>query len=146
MKRSMGESKAQRTPAEGEAELAIVLIAHGSRRAEANDDLHRVAASLGNRGLRVMASFLELAPPDILTAAEELLARGARRIVLAPYFLSAGRHVASDLEAARQELARRWPMAQITLAGPLGPHPLLEQILLERIDESLQQAQVTNKT
>lgn len=118
--------------------LGIVLIAHGSRRAEANEDLHRVAASMRQRGFpHVVAGFLELAEPDIHSAGDELVARGCRRIVLAPYFLSAGRHVVSDLEAARQELAAHWPSVHFSLAGPLGPHALLEQILLERIDQAL---------
>ena len=45
---------------------AILLIAHGSRHAPANDDLHHVAAQLRGRGHAiVVASFLELAEPGI---------------------------------------------------------------------------------
>src|SRR5215469_4801836 len=47
-------------------QTALLLIAHGSRQAEANDDLHHVAAELRQRGHAiVVASFLELAAPSI---------------------------------------------------------------------------------
>src|SRR5437762_268101 len=46
---------------------ALLLIAHGSRQPDANADLHFVAAGLRQRGHAVVvASFLELAEPDIL--------------------------------------------------------------------------------
>src|SRR5436305_14740692 len=49
---------------------ALVLIAHGSRHPAANDDLHDLAARLRERGgyEPVVASFLALAEPAILTA------------------------------------------------------------------------------
>ena len=45
---------------------ALLLIAHGSRNPEANDDLVAVARSLEDRGHpTVEASFLELAEPGM---------------------------------------------------------------------------------
>jgi sirohydrochlorin ferrochelatase len=62
--------------------------------------------------------------------------RGARRVVLVPYFLSAGVHVRRDLAAARQRLAGRFPGVEFRLAEPLGPHPLLAQIVVQRAREA----------
>lgn len=118
------------------AEIGLVLIAHGSRREEANQDLHLVVANLRRLGYaRTFASFLELASPSIVEAGNTCVASGARQVVLAPYFLSAGRHVTEDLQAARDELAAMHPGVDFRCAGPLGPHPLLEQILLQRVAE-----------
>src|SRR5262249_21152514 len=81
---------------------ALLLIAHGSRHPEANDDLRHVAAALRQRGHAVVeAAFLELADPNIDAAGERCVAQGAEIVVLVPYFLAAGVHVRRDLTAAR---------------------------------------------
>lgn len=116
-------------------DIGLVLIAHGSRRAEANDDLHRVADSLRRRGFpHVFPSFLELAEPTILAAGTACAQSGVRLVVLLPYFLSAGKHVVDDLESARCSLAKSVPTVEFRLADPLGPHSLLENILIERLE------------
>ncbi|HEX5269726.1 MAG TPA: CbiX/SirB N-terminal domain-containing protein, partial [Gemmataceae bacterium] len=115
---------------------ALLLIAHGSRQAEANDDLYHMAAALRRRGLAVVESFLELAEPDIDGGAGRCVELGARRVVLLPYFLSAGVHVRRDLAAARDRLAARYPRVEFVLAEPLGRHPLLEEIVAQRAEEA----------
>jgi sirohydrochlorin ferrochelatase len=116
---------------------AVLLIAHGSRNAEANADTHFVAEELRQLGsfVFVTAAFLEQAEPDIDAGAAECVASGAKRVVLAPHFLSAGVHVQRDLAVARQRLAERFPGVQFALAAPIGQHPLLPEILFERIQE-----------
>ncbi len=118
---------------------ALLLIAHGSRRAEANADLDYLAADLRTRGdyLVVQPSYLELADPAIVPGGEMCVAAGAATVVMLPYFLSPGRHVVEDLTAARDELARRHPAVQFVLAEPLGRHPLMLQVVTERAREAL---------
>jgi sirohydrochlorin ferrochelatase len=126
------------TGSSGERQPAIVLIAHGSRLVEANQELFAVAERLQARGIPdVMPSFLELAEPDIPTAAQQCVEAGAARVILLPYFLSMGKHVALDLQNIRDALAQRHPRVEFRVANPLGPHPLLERILLERIEQCL---------
>jgi sirohydrochlorin ferrochelatase len=115
---------------------ALLLIAHGSRQPEANDDLHHLAAALRGRGYAVVESFLELAEPDIDGGGRHCVEQGARRVVLLPYFLSAGVHVRRDLAAARDRLARRYPQVEFRLAEPLGRHPLLLEVVAERAKEA----------
>ena len=113
---------------------ALLLIAHGSRRAEANADLEHLAEVLRGRGefAYVQPSYLELCEPGIVAGGEMCVAAGANRVVLLPYFLSAGVHVVEDLTKARDELARRHPANEFVLAEPLGRHPLLVEIVLDR--------------
>jgi sirohydrochlorin ferrochelatase len=113
---------------------ALLLIAHGSRRAEANADLDHLAASLRGRGefVHVQPSYLELCEPSILAGGELCVAVGASRVVLLPYFLSAGMHVVEDLTAARDDLAKRHPGVTFVLAEPLGRHPLMIEVVLQR--------------
>jgi sirohydrochlorin ferrochelatase len=118
---------------------ALLLIAHGSRQPEANADLHRLADELRATGryAAVAASFLELAEPDIEAGGVKCVELGAGRVVLVPYFLSAGVHVRRDLTAARDRLAARFPCVEFRLAEPLGPHPLLTEIVAQRAREGL---------
>jgi sirohydrochlorin ferrochelatase len=113
---------------------ALLLIAHGSRQDEANADLYHVVAEMRRRGeyAVVEASFLELVEPGIEAGAQRCVVQGARRVVMLPYFLSAGVHVRRDLAAMRQQLAQRYPHVDFWLAEPLGRHPLLLDIVAER--------------
>lgn len=125
------------TPPSQNRRVALLLIAHGSRRPEANADLESVAGQLRERGRYplVQASFLELAEPDIETGGSYCVDRGATDVVLLPYFLSPGKHVVEDLTAARDRLAERFPSVRFVLAEPLGPHPLLLDVLEQRAQE-----------
>jgi sirohydrochlorin ferrochelatase len=115
---------------------AILLIAHGSSQPEANADLYHVAACLRSRGEDVVvASFLELAEPNIAEGGRLCVEAGANRVVLVPYFLSAGIHVQRDLSDARRRLEQRFPEATFVLAEPLGRHPLLVEVVASRISE-----------
>lgn len=118
-------------------QTALLLIAHGSRQSEANADLHHVAEDLKLRGYPVVeASFLELAEPCIEAGGARCVGRGARRVVMVPYFLSAGVHVRRDLTAAKEALARQFPEVEFRLAEPLGRHPLLLEVVAERAREA----------
>jgi sirohydrochlorin ferrochelatase len=117
---------------------ALLLIAHGSREPDANADLHHLAEALRRQGeyAWVEAAFLELAEPDPDAGAARCLALGAQRVILLPYFLSAGVHVTRDLSAIRDRLTERHPHVEIQLAEPLGRHPLLMQIVRDRVREA----------
>ena len=114
---------------------AVLLIAHGSRRAEANADLDRLAELLRKRGTwpAVETAYLELVSPDIPTGAARCVALGALHVRMLPYFLSAGAHVVEDLERYRGELAARWPQVEFHLCPPLGTHPLMLEIVIDRL-------------
>jgi sirohydrochlorin ferrochelatase len=120
---------------------ALLLIAHGSRRAEANSDLEHLAGILRARGefVHVQAAYLELCEPSIAAAGDQCVAAGVTRVVLLPYFLSAGMHVVEDLTAARDELARRHPNVCFVLAEPLGRHPLMAEVVAQRAREAMGQ-------
>ncbi|MDA1165061.1 MAG: CbiX/SirB N-terminal domain-containing protein, partial [Planctomycetota bacterium] len=70
---------------------AVLLIAHGSRRADANYDLVVIADLLRDEGEYsiVVASYLELAVPSIPDGARQCVAAGADCVLMMPYFLSA---------------------------------------------------------
>jgi len=117
---------------------AVLLIAHGSRHAAANEDLHQLVARILAKGDYpiVEAAFLELAEPDIPKAGDRCVEKGASRVLMIPYFLSEGVHLTRDLIAARNDLQKRHPSVAFHLEKPLGPDPLLDQLVEERIKQA----------
>lgn len=114
---------------------AVLLIAHGSRHEPANADLRRLAERMAEQGGYpiVEAGFLELTEPEIPEAGDRCVARGATRVLMVPYFLSMGVHLLRDLTAAREDLAARHPQVVFLLGPPLGPDPLLDRLVADRV-------------
>jgi sirohydrochlorin ferrochelatase len=121
-----------------ESRIALLLIAHGSRRSEANADLDYIAEGIRQRGRYpiVQVSYLELAEPGIEAGALLCVEKGATEVILLPYFLSPGMHVVEDLTFTRNQLSERFPAVRFVLAGPLGRHPLLVKVAEERAREA----------
>ncbi len=114
--------------------LGLLLIDHGSRRAESNRQLDDMAERV--QRLRpdavVAAAHMEIAPPDLATTFAALVAKGATRMVILPYFLSDGRHLTQDIPALAAAAAAQHPGITYTIGQALGPHDALAALLLER--------------
>jgi sirohydrochlorin ferrochelatase len=111
---------------------AVLLAAHGSRVTESNEEIEalagRLAAALGP-GWLVSHAFLELARPSIPDAIDVLVHDGARHVVLVPYFLSAGRHVSTDIPAIVAAARKRHPGVEIETTGHFGAQETLPKLL-----------------
>jgi sirohydrochlorin ferrochelatase len=116
---------------------ALLLIAHGSRVEDANEDLRELARRVraASHYAIVEPSYLELAEPDIAGGAQRCIRQGAKRVIMLPYFLSAGLHVRRDLEAAQRRLQGLHADVEFLLADPIGQHPKMIEILLDRAKE-----------
>lgn len=112
----------------------LVVFAHGSSVEQANEAVRQVAGRAAQRsGFELWtAAFLELAQPDLAAAVEELLARGAERIIVTPYFLTMGIHLQRDLPQIAAAVSARHRGLEIVCTEPLDGHPALESILSER--------------
>jgi sirohydrochlorin ferrochelatase len=117
---------------------AILLMAHGSRIAEANNAVREIADMVkrmtGHRIVEV--AFREQHQPDIQKGVDACVLQGAERILLTPYFLYMGAHVQEDLPAEMSEARRRYPDVLMEMGKHLGVHRKLAEIVIERIDES----------
>ena len=91
-----------------------------------------------DRGLpNVEAAHMELAEPSVRTAVDRCVGVGAGTVVIAPFFLWPGSHWDGDLPALAAEACRPTPGVRHLVAAPLGPHPLLGEIVEQRIDHCL---------
>lgn len=120
----------------------IIVFAHGSRIASANDAVRSIAADLMKAGSfeLVETAFLELGHPDLRVAVARLVGRGAQRIVVIPYFLTLGTHLERDLPALVKSTGQEYKNVELVVTPPLDGHPALLQILLDRVTAVAQPA------
>lgn len=111
------------------------MVDHGSRRGESNDLLLAVAALFGERsGLEIVEpAHMELAEPSIAQAFAKCIERGAKTVIVFPYFLSPGRHWSEDIPRLASEAAERYPDVKHLVTAPLGLHSLIADVMAERV-------------
>lgn len=118
---------------------AILIVDHGSRRAESNQLLHDAARRFEKQSAYsiVEPAHMELAEPSIRQAFDRCVARGAQRVVVFPWFLSPGRHWTEDIPELVHEAAQRHTEVEWLVTPPFGIHPGLMAAVNDRIDVSV---------
>jgi len=111
----------------------IVIFAHGSTVASANEAVLKVTAAAAAAGQfqYVETAFLEAAP-SLEDAVGRLVEQGVTHVLIIPYFLTLGVHLQRDLPAMVAKLVSFHQNVYIRVAPPLDGHPALTQILLDR--------------
>jgi sirohydrochlorin cobaltochelatase len=118
----------------------LLLVGAGTSDRDANADLYRAGRLLWERRRfdLVEVAFVSLTGPTVADGLERCRLLGARRIIVVPYFLNTGvlsRRIASRLEAVGQAQ----PGLEYVLAGEIGLHPRLVNLLVERGRRGLEQ-------
>ncbi|HWP95274.1 MAG TPA: CbiX/SirB N-terminal domain-containing protein [Syntrophomonadaceae bacterium] len=116
----------------------VVLLAHGSKRQEANQEIGSLLSDIQNRdpeGIYELA-LMSFGPPGIPDAIGRLAARGVERIVVMPLFLVTGNHIHHDIPDLLLHEKARYPEVEFVMARHLAGHPGLINIVLDRILES----------
>ncbi|MEW5745558.1 MAG: precorrin-8X methylmutase [Nitrospirota bacterium] len=117
---------------------SIILIGHGSPRKEANN-LEHIGAMLhgmlhaGCSSDCVKVSYLQFTEPSIMDTITAQVKSGATKVILHPFFLSAGMHVTKDIPEMIEEARGRYPHVEFVYTEPLGTHEKLARIVMERI-------------
>ena len=124
---------------------SLLLVAHGSRRAASNDEIRALterlrAAADGFDDLD--CAFLELAEPSIPDGLRQAISRGASVVVVLPYFLSAGRHVITDIPAEIELVQKEYPSVEIHLAPYLGAAEGVVGLLMEQASRVIDNSSV----
>ena len=117
---------------------AVVLAGRGSTDPDANAEVHKVARLLlEGRGYDfVETAFVSLAWPSVPQALERARRLGARRVVVAPYFLFPG--VLPDRVAHQAtEYGEHHDGLDVRTAGVIGDCDPLAQVVAGRYEEAL---------
>jgi sirohydrochlorin ferrochelatase len=113
---------------------ALLVVAHGSRREASNDEVRslseQIAKQAGSDYDIVRSAFLELAEPSIPDGIQQCIDAGADEVVVMPYFLSAGRHVAKDIPEEVAPKQAQYPDKTIRIAPYLGAADGIAELML----------------
>jgi sirohydrochlorin ferrochelatase len=116
---------------------AIVIVDHGSRRAESNQMLEEIARLFAKRFAEkyeiVEPAHMELAEPSIATAYATCVKRGAERIVVCPFFLGPGKHWTEDIPRLTAQAAAKFPQTKYHVTQTLGIDDLILDLLDKRV-------------
>lgn len=113
---------------------AVVVLGHGSRAPQAAPLLKWLAGKLEARvGLPVLAASLQFNDPGLDDCCRRLVTAGARRIIIAPYFLFEGNHMQRDIPGELDTLRAELPGIEFVLADPLGADERLVEVVASRI-------------
>ena len=113
---------------------SLLLIAHGSRRSQSNDEVKEMAEKLkrlcADEYNIIHAGFLELADPLIPDGIKKCIDDGATSVTVLPYFLNSGRHVIEDIPNIVSETKQHYPDLTIKIASHLGASALMMDLLI----------------
>jgi sirohydrochlorin ferrochelatase len=114
-------------------ELGVAVVAIGSTHAAANARTAQVADKLivGTQWVGTTTAFATGGGPSPAEAASQLRRLGARRVVIAPWFLAHGRLTDRVAKFAAAE--------SIPMSAPLGGHRLVAETVLDRFDAAIAQ-------
>ena len=118
-----------------QTDFGIVVAGHGSRDPDGIREFEALMALIRMRAPQHVVShgYLEFASPTIDQALAANLAAGARQVVMVPGVLLAATHAKNDLPSELLTYARAHPDIDFHFGAPLGLHPLLLQLVQERI-------------
>jgi len=121
------------------AVTGIIIVDHGSRRAESNDMLLDVVAMFRSRKQHAIVepAHMELAEPSIATAFDRCVEQGATCVVVSPYFLLPGRHWNKDIPELTAAAAAKHPGVSYMVTAPIGVHPMMADVVDSRIQHCL---------
>jgi sirohydrochlorin ferrochelatase len=125
-------------------QTAIIIVDHGSRREESNQMLEELAGHFARRFKErydiVEPAHMELAEPSIATAYANCVQRGARRVVVVPFFLGPGKHWTQDIPRLTADAAARFPETAFHVSPTLG----IDDLILDLLDKRATRCEQNN--
>jgi len=114
---------------------AILIVDHGSVRAEANHMLECVAnlvQAMAGPDVLVKFAHMELTEPMIPEGFAACVSAGATEVVVFPYMLSPGKHSTRDIPRMVAEAASSFPGVTYEVTRAFGVHEKLGELILLR--------------
>ena len=120
---------------------ALLIVGHGTRDDEGADEFRKFVRRVETRAVErgtadaVAGGFIELSPPPLKDAVAGLVDAGHRDLTAVPLILLAAGHAKGDIPAALARERERHPGVRTRYARPLGPHPVILDLLRRRLAE-----------
>lgn len=116
----------------------VLVMGRGGSDPDANSDFYKMTRLLWEKTnyKSVESCFIAIAKPSLPEGLERCLALGARKIVVLPYLLFSGVLMQQFAEMVAL-FAAAHPELEVEIGSYLGLHPLLADLMTERIEETL---------
>jgi sirohydrochlorin cobaltochelatase len=100
----------------------LILFAHGARDPRWSEPFERLRVLVAARRpeVPIALAYLERMTPDLMGAADALVADGCRALRVVPVFLGQGGHIRQDLPRLVEALRSRYPAVPVELEGAVG--------------------------
>jgi|TARA_B100001079_G_scaffold185499_1_gene159731 precorrin-8X/cobalt-precorrin-8 methylmutase len=117
----------------------VVVLAHGSKVKSGNEGLFKIVEMLRAMGKwdMVEAGFLQLAKPGLTEAVEDIVGKGAKRVVVMPLLLFSGNHVLKDIPEEIEKEQKKYPDVEFCYAKNIGADERIAQITGEKIEDAI---------
>ncbi len=124
---------------------AVLLVGRGSSDPDANSDLYKLARLIWEQtgAAEVETAFMGVTRPDLAEGLKRCVRGGIKHIYVLPYLLFTGvliQRMQDEIAAFR----KRHPDVSVTVADYLGFHPLLAEIVVDRVREAWENRAAVN--
>jgi sirohydrochlorin cobaltochelatase len=126
-----------RTPLPGTPPV-LLGVAHGSRDPASQEGVRSLlsGAVALRPGLRVADAYVDNASPSIRASLRMLDDDGVDDVVVVPLLLTPASHSKTDVAASVRAGRSTHPRMRLRYGRPLGPHPVLVEVLARRLSEA----------
>ena len=116
----------------------LLAVAHGSRDPASQDGVRALLALAASRRprLRTLDAYVDNASPSVRHVLAALAEERADDVVVLPLLLTPASHSKTDLAASVQAGRVAHPGMRLRYGRPLGPHPVLVEVLATRLHEA----------
>ena len=116
----------------------ILILGHGSRKNEANQDVVTIAEMVQQKmtDKNVKAAFLSFEHPDLEEGIIRFVEDGVKKITIVPLFLFSGNHVKRDIPEMITKQKEKYPEILFQYANCLGTDVRIAEIVIDRIKEA----------
>lgn len=116
---------------------ALLILAHGSRKKESNEEIIRLATELDERQdkpfAKVLCAFNQFSGPTAEDQIRVLADMGATEITVLPYFIAAGSHVTSDIPELVDRARGAYPGIRFHISPHFGGFQGIKDLIVSEL-------------
>jgi len=120
-----------------ESVKALIIAAHGSRKKESNLEVASLASRVSKKAAgsfeKVEHAFLQIAEPLLEKKIDELVQKGAEKIVIFPFFIGSGSHILVDIPALVKKAQLIYPHVELKVTRHLGKIEEIEDVIIREV-------------
>ena len=116
---------------------ALIILAHGSRRQESNQEIKNLTNDVRTLIKKefdiVDYAFLEIAKPSLINSIKNVVSKNISEITIFPYFLNSGVHIKNDIPNIVKNARLKHPGCKFIIPPPIGAYKEMAKIILKQL-------------